>query len=221
MIEVWGRPNSNNVMSVMWTIGELGLKHRRHNVGGTFGGLDTDSFLAMNPNGRIPVLQDDGKTLWESTTIVRYLGSVYDDGTLWPRDPYQRSLADQWMDWFKSTFYPAFFPIFWGMIRTPESERDDAVIAKAMDSTAKVMQLLERHLSQQDYLGGDRFTLGDIPLGACMFRYYNLEIDRPELPAVAEWYQRLQQRPAFRQHAMIPFGRNNTEWIELERKLAD
>jgi len=220
MIEVWGRPNSNNVMSVMWTIGELGLDHVRHNIGGTFGGLDSPDYLAMNPNGRIPVMRDNGNTLWESTTIVRYLGAAYDDGSFWPRDIYQRAVAEQWMDWFKSTFYPAFIPIFWGMIRTPANERNQQAIDQSIAGVGSVMQILENHLSNQPWLAGDAFTLGDVPVGACAYRYFNLEIDRPSLPALEDWYRRLCERPAYQQHVMIPFGRSNEEWLALEKQFA-
>jgi len=106
MIEVWGRRNSNNVMPVMWTLGELRLPHVRHNFGGTFGGLDSDDYLSLNPNGRIPTLRDRDCVVWESNAIVRYLAARFGEGNLWDADPGHRSLADRWMDWHKTTFPP-------------------------------------------------------------------------------------------------------------------
>ena len=68
MLEVWGRRISGNVIPVMWTIGALGLEYTRHLVGGCFGGLDTDEYRALNPNGRIPTIRDDGITHTGTTT---------------------------------------------------------------------------------------------------------------------------------------------------------
>lgn len=220
MIEVWGRPNSNNVMTVMWALEEWDIAHRRYNVGGSFGGLDTPEFLQMNPNGRIPVIKHNGKVLYESTTIVRYLAGIYDQGTLWPRDSYDMAVADQWMDWFKSTFYPAFHPVFWGLIRTPEAQRNTELIEESLSRTHDVLAIAEQRLQSTPYLAGETFSIGDMPLGACIYRYLNLDIPRPSFPAVEQWYQRLVRRSAYQTHVMIPFGRNNKEWLELEADFA-
>jgi glutathione S-transferase len=76
MLKVWGRRSSFNVQKVMWLIGELGLEHQHIDAGGRFGGLDTSAFLAMNPHGRVPVIQDGDTTVWESHAILRYLASL-------------------------------------------------------------------------------------------------------------------------------------------------
>ena len=103
MLEIWGRRNASNVIPVMWAIGELDIPYLRHDVGGSFGGLDTAEYLAMNPNGRIPTITDDGCILWESNAIIRYLSAKYGEGSLWNPDPAIRSSADRWMEWFKTT----------------------------------------------------------------------------------------------------------------------
>ncbi len=220
MIELWGRKNSNNVMTVIWTMSELDLKYQRYNVGGSFGGLDTEEFLEMNPNGRIPVIKHQGKPLYEATTIVRYLAGIFGQENLLPQDSYERAVADQWMDWFKSTFYPAFHPTFWGLIRTPEDQRNHQLIEESASRTADLLSIVERRLQTTPYLAGDTFSIGDIPLGTCIYRYLNLEISRPSFPAIESWYQKLENRPAYQKHVMIPFGRNNAEWLELEATLS-
>ncbi len=217
MLEIWGRKNSGNVITVMWAVGELGLEYKRHNVGGSFGGINTPEYLAKNPNGRVPTITDNGMTLWESNAIVRYLSSTYGEGTLCPDDFHLRAIADQWMDWMKSTVHPALFPVFWGMIRSPENERDQSAIDKSVVATGKVLMILDQHLERSDYVAGDTLTMGDIPLGANLYRYFNLDIDRPSLPNVEAWYDRLCQRPAFQEYAMIPFGSSPEEWLELEK----
>jgi glutathione S-transferase len=73
MLKIWGRTNSLNVQKVMWAIGELDLAHQRIDVGGAFGRLDSPKYKAKNPNDRIPVLEDDGISIWDSHTIVRYI----------------------------------------------------------------------------------------------------------------------------------------------------
>lgn len=204
MLKIWGRNNSINVQKAMWTVGELGLDHERIDVGGQFGGLDTPEYGAMNPNRRIPVLEDGDTILWESNAIVRYLSAKYGSGSLWAEDSATRAQADIWMDWMVTTLLPAMHPVFWGLIRTPEAERNMAQIEAAAKQTGEAFKLLDRHLANRDFVTGGGFAMGDIPVGAACYRYHELPIERPDVPNVAAWYARLQDREAFRQHVMIP-----------------
>ena len=131
MLKVWGRKNSSNVQKVMWAIGELGLAYERIDLGLEFGGNDTPAYLAMNPTGLVPTLIDGDFILWESNSIVRYLANRYGQGTLEPADPKTRALANQWMDWQMSTFLPAFWDVFHGLVRTPPEKRNHVAIAEA------------------------------------------------------------------------------------------
>ena len=205
MLKVWGRASSFNVQKAMWAIGELGLDAERIDAGGRFGGLDTPDYLAMNPNGRIPVLDHDGVVVWESHSIVRYLAATFGRGTLWAEDPAERSLADRWMDWTAATLQPAFMDIFWGYYRTPEPKRDWPVIRRGIDGCKRLYGILDRHLATQRFVAGDHLTLGDIPVGATLYRYFELDLPRPSLPNVEAYYARLQDRPAYRPHVMVPF----------------
>jgi glutathione S-transferase len=218
MLEVWGRRNSSNVMPVMWAIGELGLPHRRHDVGGSFGGLDQPDYLAMNPNGRVPTINDEGFVLWESNAIVRYLSRRYGEGSLLPPDELQCAIADQWMDWLKTTITPHFIELFWALVRTEPANRDPGRIAASAERLGKALGILEARLADRAYVVGDGLTMADIPFGSTIYRYFNLEVARPELPNVTAWFERLCERPAYRQHVMIPFGRNPAEWYRLERE---
>jgi glutathione S-transferase len=217
MLQIYGRKNSNQVIQLMWTVGELGLEYRRHNVGGSFGGLDSEEYGRLNPNRLVPVIDDDGFVLWESYAIIRYLCRRYGMGSLWPEDPRQAALADQWMEWTNSRFMGTFFPIFWSLIRTPKEQQNPRQIAKAALATGELLQIFEHHMQGRQYVTGDHLTMGDIPLGSMMFKYYNLTIERPSLPNIEAWYRRLCERDAYRTHAMNPFGRSNEEWLELER----
>ena len=204
MLKIWGRTNSFNVQKVMWTADELGLAHERIDAGGAFGGLETDSYTALNPNRRIPVVEDGELALWESNAIVRYLAAKHGSGTLWPEDPGLRSLADRWMDWQITTLQPQLHIIFWGLIRTPEAERDMVAIAAAVEAIKPVWQLLDEHLRVRRFVGGPDLTMGDIPLGCAAWRYRNLPIDRPSLPNLEHWCARLEERPAYHRHVMLP-----------------
>ena len=190
----------------MWIVGELAIPYERIDAGGKFGGLDTPGFLSMNPNGRVPVIDDDGTIVSESNAIVRYLAARYGDGSLWPRDPGARAVADKWMDWAATDLQPAFIGgVFWNFYRTPEQRRDWPLIRRSIAHCGELFKRIDRHLAGRDFLEGAGLTIGDIPLGALLYRYFELEIERPPLPNVEAWYTRLGERPAYREHVMIPF----------------
>jgi glutathione S-transferase len=206
MLKIWGRANSINVQKVMWAVGELGLAHERIDAGGPFGGLDTEEFRAMNPNARVPVISHDGVVIWESHSIVRYLAATYGAGTLWPEDPGLRALSDRWMDWALADLQPAFTGgVFWNFYRTPENKRNWPLIRQGIARSAILFKLVDRHLEERPFLAGDTLTIGDIAVGAQLYRYFELEIDRPAIPRVEAWYARLSERPAYREHVMVPF----------------
>jgi glutathione S-transferase len=205
MLKVWGRASAFNVQKAMWAVGEVGAPYERHDLGGAFGGLDDPDFRAMNPNGRIPVIDDDGVIVWESNAIIRYLAARYAVGTLWDPDPARRAVADQWMDWMQATLYRHFMDLFWGLVRTPAEQWDWPAIRAAKERLARHYGILDRTLATRPYLAGDQFSMADIPAGTTLYRYYEMEIDRPRLDHVRSWYERLAERPAYRSHVMVPF----------------
>jgi len=202
MLKVWGRNTSSNVQKVMWAIGELGLGHERIDVGGAYGKNREAEYLAMNPNGLVPTLQeDDGFLLWESNSIVRYLGSKYDAANvIEPKDLKQRAVANQWMDWQLSVCGPAITPVFWGLIRTPPEKRDPAAIKAGVDKTVEAMKMLDARLAKSDYVAGPAFSYGDIPVAIMCYRYVQLVPDRPATPHLDRWYATVSSRQAFKDH---------------------
>ena len=205
MLKVWGRKTSSNVQKVMWAIGELKLAHERVDIGGPFGGNKEPPYLAMNPNGLVPTLEDGDVMLWESNTIVRYLATHYGAGTLEPADPKARARASQWMDWQLSVAGPAIFGAFWGLIRTPPEKRDQAAIAASQAKTTEAMKIWDANLSKRAYAAGDSFSMGDIPVGIMVYRFRQLVPDRPPLPNLERWYAQIEKRPGFRDHvAAVP-----------------
>jgi glutathione S-transferase len=207
MLKLWGRRSSFNLQKVKWLLGELELPHEHIPAGGSFGGLDDPAFLAMNPHGRVPVIDDDGMIVWESHTILRYLAAKFGRDRFWFDDAGERSLSERWMDWSQATLQPDFLiGVFWGLYRTPEEQRNWPAIRAKVAASTRHFQLLDRALSDRPYLCGDSLTLADIPVATSLYRYFGIEIERPAVPNVEGWYRRLQQRPAYREHVMIPFG---------------
>src|SRR2546426_10145583 len=206
MLKVWGRANSINVQKVMWAIGELGLDHERVDVGGEHGGLDTPGYGAMNPNRRVPTLQDGSFTLWESNVIVRYLAAKHDPGGLWPTRVDSRAEAEQWMDWQQTTLLPDMRTIFWGLVRTEPAKRNQAAIDAAVESLKSIWERLDRHLAGRSFVADDQFTIGDIPVGAMYHRYRALGVKRGNDEHLMDWYERLKQRASYRAHVMLPLS---------------
>ncbi|MGE5723158.1 MAG: glutathione S-transferase family protein [Sphingomonadales bacterium] len=206
MIKIWGRRNSFNVQKVMWFVGELGLEHEHIPAGGPYGRLDEPEFRALNPNRMVPVLEDGDLAVWESHSILRYLAARFGAADYWSADPAARSHVDRWLDWAATMLQPAFLGgLFWRYYRTPEAKRQWPVIRSSMQRCAQLFGLLDRELAARPYLAGDSFSLADIPAGASLYRYYEMGLETPALPNVEAWYARLQERPAYREHVMIPF----------------
>lgn len=205
MLKVWGRVNSVNVKKALWAAEELGLKVQRIDAGMEHGITKTPEYLRMNPNSLVPTIDDDGFVLWESHSIVRYLAAKHGAGTLWPTDLKARADAERWMDW-AFTFQGAMRAVFWGLIRTPPEKRDAKAIEEGRKRSAELLAIPERTLSQQPYIAGAGFTMGDIPLGCEVQRWMRVPIERPPFPAVEAWFERLRARPAFVKHVDLPLS---------------
>jgi len=207
MLVIWGRDNSVNVQKPLWCLEELGLPYERRDAGGAFGVVDTPEYRKLNPNGLVPtIVEDDGFVLWESNAIVRYLAAKHAPGTLWPTDLRVRAEADRWMDWQNMVYWPAIRPLFWNLVRTPAADRDPAAMEASRLQTIQITQMLEAHLADRAYVAGDAFTMGDIPIGCGVWRWFALPIERPGFPHVQRWFDRLAQRPAFVKAVMQPLS---------------
>jgi glutathione S-transferase len=204
MLKIWGRVNSVNVKKALWAAEELGLRYERIDAGMQFGVTRTPEYRKLNPNSLVPTIEDDGFVLWESHTIVRYLAAKHAAGTLWPTDLRARAEAERWMDW-AFTFQNAMRDVFWGLIRTPPEKRDLKAIEAGAKRSAELLQgVLERNLENRNYVSGASFTMGDIPIGAEVQRWMRVPIERPRLPHVEAWFERLRARPAFLRVVDVP-----------------
>ncbi|NDW05631.1 glutathione S-transferase family protein [Jiella pacifica] len=204
MMKIWGRNNSTNVRKALWCAEELGLSYERMDAGGSFGVVDTAEYRSLNPNGRVPTLQDGDLTLWESNAIVRYLAMAYGAAPFAPTDPVAWASADKWMDWTSTTLGGPFRDVFWNTLRMTPETRDEVALASGLEACGKLLAIPEAELGKTPFLSGDDFGFGDIPLGCVAYGWFEMPITRPEFPNLSAWYERLKQRPAYRKGVMTP-----------------
>lgn len=204
MLTVWGRSNSVNVQKVLWACEEMHLAYERLDAGGEFGVVNTPQYRALNPNGLVPTIEDGGFVMWESNAIVRYLCAKHSAGTLWPQELILRAEADMWMDWENSVLWPALRPLFWNLVRTPDDRRDAEAMENSRLRTGEVLGYLDDHLRHRHYVAGDDFTMGDIPVGSAVWRWFQLPVARPALPRLERWFELLCKRPGFQKVIALP-----------------
>lgn len=208
MLKIWGRGTSSNVQKVVWLADELALPYERIDIGGPFGGNQAPAYRAMNPNGLIPTIQDGEFTLWESNTICRYLANRHQAHALYPTDFQARADVERWMDWSTSAVAPSLHAGFWGLIRTPEAERDLSAIRASAEKSTQVLSILDAVLADRPWICGDQLTLAEITLGMHVYRWLHLPWAQagqqpPPLPHLARWHDRLAARPAYQRVVMI------------------
>ena len=199
MLKIWGRTNSLNVQKAMWTVGELAIPHERVDAGGKFGGLDRPEYLRMNPNARIMEKKLGNKVR------IGDLSARYGEGKLWDPDPGRRAQADQWMDWMQTTLAPDFYALFFEAVRQKPEKRNPQAVAESARRLRSHYAVVERQLDDKPFLLGDELSMADIVIGATLYRYYEMPIERPGLGGIRAWYQRLNVRPAYRTHVMVSF----------------
>lgn len=202
MLMIHGRNNSSNVQKVVWALNEMKVPYERTDAGGAFGIVNTPEYLAMNPNARVPTMDEDGFILWESNAIVRYLANKHDRGGLCPSDPRQHADADRWMDWQQTTLGPTMTPIFWNLVRTPEPDRDMKLVESSKSAMEGLAKIMDNALADRAFLAGDSFTMADIPAAIQIYRWVALVEDRPSVPNLDAWYDRLCQREPFKTHVL-------------------
>ena len=206
MLRILGKPVSINVRKVLWLCEELALPVDLEPWGAGHRDTHVPEFLALNPNGLVPVMVDGDVVLWESNTICRYLAGQQGRDDLLPRDPLARARVEQWMDWQAGDLNNSWRYAFMSLVRHSAAHQDAQAVAASAATWNRHMAILEHQLEKTgEYAAGATFTLADIVLGVSVNRWFMTPIDRPELPHVKAYYDRLATRPGFLQH-----GRNGT-----------
>jgi glutathione S-transferase len=206
MLRILGKPTSINVRKVLWTCAELDLPYQLEAWGSGHRATDTPEFRALNPNAMVPVLVDGDFVLWESNAICRYLASAHGGSALLPGEPRSRALVEQWMDWQATELNNAWRYAFSALVRHSPDHQDPAAIAAGVARWNQHMAILDAQLAATGgHAAGADFTLADVVLGLATNRWFMTPMERPDLPAVTAYYDRLAERPGFRAH-----GRNGT-----------
>ena len=197
MLKILGRRTSGNTQKVLWCCDELGIAYEREDYGRGFGNNQEPAYLALNPNGRVPTLVDDGFVLWESNAIVRYLCAKHGMGTLCPPELQRRADMERWMDWQQTTLRPHFHALSNALQTVPPNDAALESLKKALDEAWKI---LDAQLAKQPFIAGVDLTMADIPFCYIINRWYKLPIEHRGLINVKAWYDRLCERPAFRRN---------------------
>ena len=206
MLKILGRLSSVNVQKVVWAAGEAGQAFERIDIGGPFGGNREPAYLAKNPNGQVPVLEDGDVHIWESNAIVRYIAAQYGRDTIWEEDPARRSEGDRWMDWALGELQRVMVPAFWGLMREPATA-DPAAIAPSVTQTERCLDTLEAHFAKdRSFVGGDRFGMADIVLGPSVHRWLNMPVERTQRPRLQRWYDKIAMRGAAQVALPLPIA---------------
>lgn len=196
MRRLWGRMNSVNVQKAIWALEELGLDYERIEAGGAHGVVGEAAYRAMNPNGLVPTLEEDGFVLWESNAILRYLALGHGGVLALPEAPRERAHVDQWLDWQATAFTPSMRDAFWHLVRVSAVQRDRDAIAASVRATEPLAALLDRHLAHTPFVAGACFGIADIAVACAAHRWLNLPLLREERPQIARWLGEVARRPA-------------------------
>jgi len=190
-IVVYGQPASRT-FRVLWMLEESGAPYEI--VPHAFGGPETKSaaFLAINPNGAIPAITDDGRSLFESLAINLYLSRK--SGALWPRDVAGEGIAFQWTLWAATELEGPIGQWGYHTFLLPEAERRPELAAEAAGKVERRLTILEGALACTPWLAGEAFGIADLNVAAVLFRGPRFGLER--WPRVADWHQRCYARPA-------------------------
>jgi glutathione S-transferase len=202
-MKLWGRATSSNVRKVIWLLEELGLPYERVDVGGPFGGTATTAYRAMNPLGVVPSFEEAGFTLFESNAILRYICNTHPNER-YPEEARARATVEAWMDFQQTALNRPQSIVFQGLIRTPAAQRDMAAIGAAVAEAGQIWSIVDGRLASYPHVASEAFSLADIAFGVHVHRWFNMDITRPDTPHLLAWYERLLERPAYRQHCAGP-----------------
>jgi glutathione S-transferase len=204
MLKVYGRANSINVRKVLWMLDEVGEQYEREDWGRGYRSTDDADFRKINPVGVVPVIDDGAFRLRESNSIVRYLAGKHRRVDLYPADLQARATIESWMDWASTEFSNGMRPVFHGLVVKNPAYAN--MVEGGIREWSAQMRVLGQHLAAAGpYVMGKSFTIGDIPVGLVVNRWFAIDFQKSEFKAVSAYYDRLTEQPGYRAH-----GRNGT-----------
>lgn len=215
MLKIWGRPNSTHTQRALWCLAEAGVEYELTLASGTMGAgghvsgggaaygvVDTPAYRAMNPNGTIPTIDDDGYVLWESNSICRYLAQVYAP-QLFGDDLRCLGRASQWMDWTNTQMEPHLHILVMQLVRLQKADREPAVVEDTRLLILPKLKILDAWLEDRSYMAGEAFTIGDIAPACAVYRWTLFALEAPDMPNLDRWMSRIMERDAF-QRLIVP-----------------
>lgn len=186
---------SSRAFRSIWAAEEMNVDYEH--IGTSFtADSKTPEYLAVNPNGRIPALDDDGCKLFESMAINMYLGEKY-AADIYPTDPAARAKTWQWSVWGISEIEPLQMQIVIQKFFMPEDKRDPKAIAGATKGLARPLAVLDAALASHGYLLGDSFSLADLNLSGVMELMNMIKFEVSEYPNVQRWLAECYGRPSY------------------------
>jgi len=217
MLTIWGRTTSARTQKVLWALGEIGVDFELILASGTmgpdgsvdkgnepYGVVETPEYRLMNPNGTVPTIKDADFTLWESNSIIQYLAMKYAPDAMYGDHLETFASASRWMDWEGNMFLPHQHTLVMHLVRLPPEERDQTKVEGARQALLRPLQIIDDQLAKTAFISGDRFTMGDIPIGIRVHRWFLFDLETPDLPHLTRWYDVIRERPAFLQHIADP-----------------
>ncbi len=193
MLRIHGSARSRAIRT-LWMVEELGIPYEHIDLAPRSPGTRTPEFLALNPNARVPTIEDDGLVLSESMAINLYLAKKH--ATLYPTDARNEALAWQWSFWEVDRLDRQIVTYANHALVLPEAERKPAVAEAAWAEIVPAMDVLETAFGKAPWLAGDAFSVADLNVAAALYR--GLVMDLTRWPQVKAWLQRCWDRPAAR-----------------------
>ncbi len=181
---------------IIWAMKELGLDYEINPVNPMKGETKMPEHLARNPNGLIPVLEEDGFFLWESMAINSYLAKKYGDGLLWATDPHEEAEIMQWCVFGSVNIDKPAVNYILHKQALPEEMRDENSLRSAQEDLIPFLKVLDGHLAHKEYLVGGRFTIADLNLSAMLDYLLKSRFDLSEYKSLKPWLARCVERPA-------------------------
>jgi glutathione S-transferase len=203
---------------VLWIAKELGLGYEHLPIEIGDAGARSPEFLTLNPNGRLPFIDDDGFALFESLAITLYLAKKHSNGKLYPGTLEGEAKAWQWTSWALTEVDRGVN--IWSLhaVRLPEAERDAAKRNEALRVLAAPFKVLEAALAKQSYLLGNGFTVADLNVAAVISRA--IDMDLSAVPNLKAWLERCLERPAAREALALKAKADNETPVEVTRRIA-
>lgn len=202
MLKVHGYADSINVRKVLWTAAELGLELELIERGTAAAPAQAEAYLAINPYGLVPLLEDGDFRLAESNSIIRYLCRREGRTDLMPATATEAARVDQWIDWQATDFNDAWRYAFVALVRQRPGFDDPDQIRRSQEAfNAKAAIVAAQVERTGAYIAGPVFSLADVVIGLSVRRWYATPTNKPALPALDRYYARLCGRPQF-----LPFG---------------